>query len=288
MNKLFLVLLATLFVSCNSSALKKEFIADRYEIDSRIIQDNKNIPSYDKFLLNYGILRHRDYYNYEIEGKTFEEILELSKELLEKGINTEEVFNKNGEVDYLKIETAIEESGVVRKSPKSKKFIKAMKFNCKYTNTSDTDIVVLNTTFQMKGPFKKIITAAGYDINCLIKAHGTLKVDFILEARNIQQNLQFKKKVETPYLYLDEIIFNSEMVPSGNTVITDLEFYEECNFGGKKLTPFKVYDFYTDFDPSKQILKDGNGTTIKIDYGDAHFIIDENEEPVEIIPGRTQ
>lgn len=288
MDKLFLLLLAAFFISCNSSGINKEFIADRYEIDSRIIQDNKNISSYDKFLLNYGILRHRDYYNYEIEGKTFEEILELSKELLDKGISTEEVFNKNGEVDYLKIETEIEASGVVRKSPKSKKFVKAMKFKCTYTNTSEKDIVVLNTTFQMMGPFKKFITAAGYDINCLIRARGILKVDFILEARNIQQNLQFDKKVETPYLYLDEIMLNSKMVPSGSTVIDDLEFYEECNFGGKRLSPFRVYDFYKDFDPATQIIKDTNGLAVKIDFGDAHFTIDENEEPVDIIPGRTQ
>ena len=75
MNKIFFLFLATLFFSCNNSGLNKKFIADRYEIDSRIIQDKKIVPSYDKFLLNYGILRHRDYYNYEIEGKTFEEIL---------------------------------------------------------------------------------------------------------------------------------------------------------------------------------------------------------------------
>ena len=288
MNKILLFLLTLFFISCNSSGLNKDFIADRYEIDSRIIQDKKSVPSYDKFLLNYGILRHRDYYNYEINGKTFEEILALSKELTDKGIPTEEVFNKNGEVGYLKLETQIEGSGVVRKKPGSKKMVKAMKFSCKYTNTSETDIVVLNTTFQMKGPFQKFITAAGYDINCLIRAKGTLKVDFILEARNIQQNLQFNKKVETPYLYLDDIMVNSEMVPSGNTVITDLEFYEECNFGGERLSPFRVYDFYADFDPAKQIIKDETGKAIKIEYGDAHFVIDENEEPVDIIPGRTQ
>jgi hypothetical protein len=283
-----MLLLVIFLASCNNSGLNKKFIADRYEIDSRIIQNKKNISSHDKFLLNYGILRHRDYYNYEIKGKTFEEILELSRVLLENGISTEEIFNKNGEEDYLKLETQIEGSGIVRKKPGSKKMIKVMKFTCTYANTSDTDIVVLNTTFQMKGPFKKFITAASYDINCLIRAKGLLKVDFILEARNIQQNIQFDKKVETPYLYLDKIILNSEMIPSGNTVITDLEFYEECNFDGKRISPFKVYDYYTDFDPSTQIIKDGNGKAIKIEYGDAHFIIDENEEPVDIIPERTQ
>ncbi len=288
MNKLFLFLLLPIFLSCNSSGLNKEFIADRYEIDSRIIQNKKNISSFDKFLLNYGILRHRDYYNYEIEGKTFEEILQLSKELMDNGIATEEVFNKNGEVDFLMLETEIEGSGVVRKKPGSKKMIKAMKFTCKYANTSDEDIVVLNTTFQMKGPFKKFITAASYDINCLIKAGGFLKVDFILEARNIQQNLQFNKKVETPYLYLDEIMANSEMLHSGHSVITDLEFYEECYFDGKRLTPYKVFDFYSDFDPEKQIVKDANGKAIKIDYGKAHFEVEENNEAVDFIPSRLQ
>jgi len=288
MNKILFLFPAFLFFSCNNSGLNKKFIADRYEIDSRIIQNKKNVSSYDKFLLNYGILRHRDYYNYEIEGKTFEEILELSRGLIDNGVEIEEVFNKNGEVDSLKIETQIEGSGVFRKSPNSKKFIKAMKFNCKYTNTSETDIVVLSTTFQMKGPFKKMITAAGFDINCLIKAGGTLKVEFVLEARNIQTNLQFDKKVETPYLYLDEIMLNSEMVPLGNTVITDLEFYEKCDFEGERLIPFKTYNYQTDFDPSKQIIKDDTGKAIKIEYGDAHFTVEENDKAVEIITGRTQ
>ena len=283
MDKILLLLITVFLMSCNSSGLNKEFVADRYEIDSRIIQDKKSVSSYDKFLLNYGILRHRDYYNYEIEGKTFEEILQLSKELMEKGISTEEVFNDNGAIDFLKIETQIEGSGVVRKSPGSKKFVKAMKFNCKYTNTSDDDIVVLATTFQMKGPFKKFITAAGYDINCLIKAKGTLKVDFVLEARNIQQNLQFDKKVETPFLYLDEIMLNSEMLASGNTITDDLEFYEACNFEGKRLAPFKVYEFYKDFDPAKQITRDETGKAIKIEFGDGHFVPKENSEPIEII-----
>ncbi len=279
-------LLTTFLVSCNNSGLNKDFIADRYDIDSRTIQNKKNVTSYDKFLLNYGVLRHRDYYNYEIDGKTFGEILEISKGLLEKGIITEEVFNKNGEEDYLKQETDIEGSGVVRMSPGSKKMVKAMTFNCKYTNASDTDIVVLNSTFQLKGPFHHFITAAGYDINCLIKAGKTLKVDFILDARNIQGNLQFNKKVETPYLFLDEIILNSEMVPSGNTVITDLEFYEECNFDGERMAPFRLYDFYKDFDQSKQVIKDENGVAIKIEFGDAHFIVEENEEPIDYIPSK--
>ena len=288
MNKLFQLFFLVFLISCNSSGLNKEFVADRYEVDSRIIQDKKNVTAFDKFLLNYGILRHRDYYNYEIEGKTFEEILEQSKELMDKGISTEEVFNQNGEVDFLKLDAQIEGSGVVRKAPKSKKFVKAMKFTCNYGNTSEKDIVVINTTFQLKGPFKKFITAASYDINCLIKAGGTLKVDFILEARNIQQNLQFDKKVETPYLYLDEIMANSEIIPSGNTVIYDLEFYEECYFDGQRLTPFKVYEFYKDFDADKQIIRDENGKAIKIEFGDAHFEIEENDEPVDIVPGRTQ
>lgn len=281
MDKILLLFLTTIILSCNSSGLNKDFKADRYEIDSRIIQDQKNISNYDKFLLNYGILRHRDYYNYEIEGKTFEEILSTSKQLAQTGISLEEVFNKNGEEDYLKAETKIEGTGVVRKSANSKKMVKAMKFSCKYTNTSDTDIALLSSTFQMLGPFKKFITAAGYDVNCLIKAGGTLNVEFILEARNIQSNLQFGKKVETPYLYLDQIIANSQMILAGNTVITDLEFYEECIFEGKSVSPFKVFDFSTDFNPSDQIIKDANGVAIKINYGDAHFEVEENETPVD-------
>lgn len=286
MYKLLLIFCIFSLQSCDNSVLNKEFIADRFEIDSRIIHDQKEITDFDKFLLNYAILRHRDYYNYEIDGKTFAEILETAKVLAEKGMDIEEVFNKNGEDNYLKLETQIEGSGVVRKSPDSKRMVKVMKFNCKYTNTSNTDIAVLSTTFQMKGPFRKFITAAGYDINCLIKAGGTLKVDFVLEAWNIQNNLQYNQKVATPYLYLDEIMANSEIVPSGNTVITDLEFYEACDFGGERLSPFKVYDFSTDFDPSKQIEKDKNGKAVKINFGDAHFTIDENKEPIDMIPGK--
>jgi hypothetical protein len=286
MNKILLFLLTTFLLSCNNSGLNKEFIADRFEIDSRTIQSKKNISSYDKFLLNYGILRHRDYYNYDIDGKTFEEILEISKDLLENGITTEEVFNKNGKENYLKQIPKIEGSGVVRMVPGSKKMVKAMTFNCKYINTSDTDIVIQNSTFQLIGPFHKFITAAGYDINCLIKAGDTLHVEFVLDARNIQGNLQFNKKVETPYLFLDEIILNSELVPSGNTVITDLEFYEECNFGGERLAPFRLYDFYKDFDESKQVIKDENGVAVKIDFGDAHFIVEENNEPIDYIHKR--
>ena len=283
MKKLLLFLPVIFLMFCDSSGLNKDFIPERYEIDSRIIQDKKKLSTSDKFLLNYAILRHRDYYNYEIEGKTFSEILQLSKELTEKGLSVEEVFEKSEDHEYLKIETQIEGSGVVRKKPGSKKMIKVMKFNCKYTNTSDTDIAVLATTFQMKGPFQKFITAAGYDINCVIRARGTLKVSFVLEARNIQQNLQFNKKVETPYLYLDEIMAHSEMIPSGNTVIMDLEFYEECNFGDERLYPFRVYDYYSDFDPDMQIVRDDNGKAIRINYGEAHFPIDDGNEPVEFI-----
>ena len=73
-NKIMLLLLIAFLASCNNSGLNKDFIVERYEIDSKIIQKKKDVSNLDKFLLNYGILRHRDYYNYEIEGKTFEEI----------------------------------------------------------------------------------------------------------------------------------------------------------------------------------------------------------------------
>ncbi len=286
MYKPLLVFSTLILFSCNNSPLGKKFDASRYDIDSRIIQEKKDIPGFDKFLLNYAILRHRDHFNYEIEGKTFEEILTLARELMDKGMDIEEVFNKNGEEDHLKMETQIEGTGVVRKTPDSKKMIKVMKFSCKFTNVSDTDIALLSSTFQLEGPFKKFITAAGYDINCLIRAGESLKADFILDARNIQQNLEFNQKVETPYLYLDEIIANSTIIPSGNTVITDLEFYEKCDFKGERLSPFKVYDFYKDFDPATQIIKDENGKAIRIDYGDAHFQIEDNEQPIDFIPAK--
>ena len=276
MQKLFILLSLVFLYSCGNSALDHTFDPERYALDIDIIQRQGKISLSDLVLLNYVVLRQNDYFNYSIEGKTYQEILELAKTLNKEGMPYEEVFDIKEDNTNLLTKFTNEGTGAIRQKEGSKRLIKVMKFKGEFTNTTDKDLVLLNSTILLKGPFKKHITSAGYELNCLISPGNTLKVDFILDAKNIQRNILFFEHYKTPQFFIDSLITNSSLSLAGNTITTNTEFFETCVFDGQRVEPFKYYEYQEDFDKEKQIMREG-GKTVRFEYGDPHFTIKEND-----------
>ena len=148
--------LALCFTACGPEALlDRPFNPEKYKVDlTRLLKDT-SISNADALLINYAVIRNRPYYNYSIQGKTYGEILHMAKGFKEKGLPIEEIFEPVAEKqELLSLKVFNEGSGLVRKKGSKSRLKKMLNFSCEYTNTSDQDVVLSNSTFQIRGPLK--------------------------------------------------------------------------------------------------------------------------------------
>ena len=54
--------------------------------------------------------------------------------------------------------------------------------------------------------------------------------------------------------------------------------YTKCKHGGTSIAPFKIWDYYKDVDAKKCIEKDANGQVVSLNFGDAHYVINDKQE----------
>lgn len=121
-KRLFFCLpLFAILSSCQfKTALDDTFNLSTYQRDYVKLQGLEDITLDDLHLLNYAIVRQRDYYNYQIEGKTYGEILEMARSFRENGLPVKEQYNRNGAQDILVLTPQSEGMGMVRKGETSR------------------------------------------------------------------------------------------------------------------------------------------------------------------------
>lgn len=233
-----------LFTACSSSTLDEPFEERFHEGYYKKMAAEKELAPLDLFLLNYSIVQQRDYYNYEVEGKTYREILEQAKSFNANGLPVKVGYDKSRTVENLAIKVRNDGFGTMRPNPKTSRLVKVFRFNATYVNEGETDLALLNTSFIITGPFGEYISTAGYEVNCLLPAGERVEIPFLMEARTIRNNVLYDINYEIDRVDLDNLIYNLDVVASGYTATEETAYFDACiQQSSARRTPFEVIDF---------------------------------------------
>ncbi|MEM0994401.1 MAG: hypothetical protein AAF847_02515 [Bacteroidota bacterium] len=233
-----------LLAACSSSTLDETFDERFYDGYYKKMVTEQELDLIDLFLLNYSIIQQRDYYNYEVEGKTYRELLEQARAFNKDGLPVKLVYEKTKTVKDLSIKVSNDGFGTMRPNPKSSRLVKVFRFNATYKNESAKDLALLNTSFIITGPFGEYITTAGYEINCLLPAGEQVEIPFMVEARTIRNNVLYDINYDIDRVDLDNLIYNLDVTASGYDATTKTNYFDLCiQQSSARRTPFQVIDF---------------------------------------------
>jgi|GEM_PF-2872530 len=248
---LFLTFLfSTFFLSCKKSVLDKPFNPILYKTEFVQFFQDKNISNKDAFLINYAIIRQRDYLGYEIEGKTYGEILEMAKAYHQNGMPINETYDEVDVQDDVEVTISNIKSTFLRKSETSTAKVKNLKFKATYKNVSDQDVALNLATFIINGPFKQHLMTAGYETNCKILAGETMVINYVVNSKKIRNNLFYGKTSKIKRLMIDDIIDNMDIQLGGLKIDKNTKFYEECFIEDLVVEPFRLSN-YNEMYPGK-------------------------------------
>lgn len=252
MNKfLFMTFIFSTFImSCDKSVLDKPFNPILYKTTFTQFFKDENISNKDAFLINYSIIRQREYLGYEIENKSYGEILEMARVFNQNGIPVKETYDETEYEDDLEVTVSNIKSTFLNKSENSTSKVKNLKFKVTYKNISKNDVALNLTTFIINGPFKQHLITAGYETNCKILANKEMVVNYVINSKKIKANLLYGKTNKIKRLMIDDIIDNIEIKLGGLTVDKDSQHYEECFIEDLVVEPFQLSN-YKEMYPNK-------------------------------------
>lgn len=231
---------STFLMSCEKSVLDKPFNPILYKTEFAQFFKDENISNKDAFLINYAIIRQRDYLGYQIEGKTYGEILEMAKAYHQNGMPVNETYDEMEYQDALEVTISNIKSTFLNKSETSTAKVKNLKFKATYKNISDKDVALNLATFIINGPFKQHLMTAGYETNCKILAGEKMVVNYVVNSKKIRDNLFYGKKSKIKRLMIDDIIDNIEIQLGGLTFDNNTKYYEECFIEDLVVEPFQL------------------------------------------------
>jgi len=248
---LFLTFLfSTFFMSCEKSVLDKPFNPLLYKTDFTKFYQDKTISNKDAFLINYSIIRQRDYLGYKVEGKTYGEILQMAKDYHQNGMPINETYDEVKFQDDVEVTISNVKSTFLNKSSSSSAKVKNLKFKATYKNVSDKDVALNLATFIFNGPFKQHLMTAGYETNCKILAGEKMVVNYVVNSKKIRDNLFYGKTSKIKRLMIDDIIDNMEIKVGGLKIDKSTQYYEECFIEDLVVEPFQLSD-YKEMYPNK-------------------------------------
>jgi hypothetical protein len=266
--------------SCSTSILDKKFAYQFYENHYyKELLVSPEVSESDLFLINYCVIRQRDYFNYTIEDKTFREILEMAKTYQKNGFPVDFKLENNGAQDKIKQEITLEGIGHARKGT-SKTVLKTLNFSCKFNNPTNKDVVLLNSSFIINGPFGDHLTTVNYEINCILKANSSVTVPCIVPGKTIQQNILFEGNPLIFRLGIDDILTQLQVVPSGLSYQDQGKYFKECFYNAARIEPHNImlYSKALKDKDWKVLSPDG---TYSLNMGNMH-IPDDSDEVIEM------
>ena len=274
-NIYFFFFLTFLLMSCEHDIMDKVFNEDYYKSDFQ--QLYQQLSPKELFLINYAIIRQRDYFGYQVKGKTYKEILEMAERLAKTKIQTPQIYDEAPPQNSLTTRIGnIEFAYLPKKGSKTKK-VKHIKFSCEYQNKTDKPVALNYSTFIINGPFGQHLMTAGYETNCKILPHGRLKLHYVVNAKHLKANLFFGKKNKITRTMINDIIRYLDIQVGGVTVDKNTKYYDECFTNGSVVEPFK-WTKYREMYPDKKIkLEKINGVTI-INRGTKLYIQDDEDK----------
>lgn len=242
---------STFLMSCETSVLDKPFNPILYKTEFTQFFSDENISNHDAFLINYSIIRQRDYLGYQVEGKTYGEILQMAKGFNQLGIPVKETYDGAETQDILEVKISHIKSTFLNKSKTSTAKVKNLKFKVSYKNVSDKDVALNLATFIINGPFKQHLMTAGYETNCKIVAGETMVVNYVVNSKKIRDNLFYGKTNKIRRLMIDDIIDNTEIKIGGLILDKSTKHYEECFIEDLVVEPFQLSN-YKEMYPGKK------------------------------------
>lgn len=270
-------------IACGSKTmLDQPFNRETYDDDLLFMLQKQQVSQEELFDIVYAIVRRRAYFNYEIEGKTYREILSMAQDFRRDGLPVQEVFNRNGEQDAVAVEVENEGAAFVRKPGSKNRLEKKLKFAAEYTNRSDRAVILLNTTFHFNGPFQDHLSRAAYQLNCLLEPGQRKRINFIAEATNIRDNLMFGSAFDVRLLSVDSLFNNLTITAGGNSITHDTRYHDTCRFGSARVEPVKSLVMKDYFDPEQHIERDQHGRATAINRGNAHFQVGDSDEILKL------
>lgn len=281
MKNLLLLLILISISACSSSILDQPYRETMYErLDYERLLKSEEVSDADLFMLNYTIVRQRDYFNYTIKGKKFGEILEEARNYSKNGFPLNLKLNDNGKQDRIKQSITMEGKSQMPHPKKAKRTLVALKFSCKYENPSDKDIVMMNSSFILNGPFGDYITTINYELNCIIPANGVTHINFVVPAKTISNNLKYEGDPNIQRLGIDNILNTCEAVPSGMDLQDDGKYFKDCFFNAASLAPHVIIDFKKSLKDKEWKTQNPDGT-YTLDLGNMH-IPDSSDEVIKM------
>ncbi|MEM1324544.1 MAG: hypothetical protein AAGI23_01250 [Bacteroidota bacterium] len=275
MRHLAVGLFSLLILGCSSSSLDKTFNPDLYNGYYQQILSQKEASLNELFLMNYSVLRQRDYYGYEVEGMTYGELIEQAKELSQSGLAVEYVYETPAVPEGITLDIDVEGSSTVRPNPSSSRLIRVARFAVGFQNTTANDIALLNCSFILKGPFQDYITTAGYEINCKIEAGETLRIGFFVDARVIRDNVTYDQNYEVDQIDLETLLASLNITLGGLSIEENPAYFERCIDTNARREPFRTISIYEDLEEQDWIQRT-EGTT-KLVVGNT-FLQPEEED----------
>lgn len=280
--------LAILAASCSlfTSTLDKPFNKQTYRLYLERMLNKEEITQEEMFLINYAVVRQRDYYNYQIEGKTYREILAMARDFQQNGLPVKSSFTWNGQRDFLKA-TALEAEGAgyIREKEKSSILYKVLDFYATLQNTTSEDIALLNVTFLIFGPFKDHLATVGYEINCLLPAGLDQRFNFVADGLNIRNNALFNGDPELSNLIVDQLFSYVEVRIGGYTLTTRTRHFKQCILNQARFEPKESLDYAEAFTSTSWIERGPDGNAVELHLGNAHFE-DETTKDLVTLPKR--
>ena len=272
--------LIILFLSCGKTIGDKTFNEATYEIDFKQLYIDQTISDKDAFMINYCILRQRDYFGYDVAGKTYGEILAMAETFQEKGLPIKEVFDKSKISEAIKTTIIYNGSSFVREGT-SKRVTKNIKFSCEFENTSDKRIALNFSTFAIKGPFNAHITSVGFENNCKINPGAKLVLNYYANAKVVKKNLLYKSPRSIKRILVDELLDNVKIELIGLQVSSNnVHAYSDCTIDGKSVEAFEWTKYDELYDGKEVVVKEVNGIA-EINRGPSLFVKEETDEPIQ-------
>jgi len=260
------LLLGICFIFCScQSALDRPFIADRYEQDLMQLGIEELVSAQEMFLINHVIVRERDYLDYQLKGKNFGDILAMAKDMSANGMTIKSSFPEVELSKDLQVKITNEGTGYHEQK-------KVLKFAAEFQNSGVKDLALQDASFLVYGPFQDHITTAAYQINTKIKAGKSQKLFFLVDAKNMRENMLFGRAFSVRKLFMDDIIIEADIQLGGLTVTKkNVNNYDKLKIKDQYMMADKEFSYPRELKGTEWYEKDANGKATLLKPGLRHY-----------------
>jgi len=264
LNRIVFFGIVFIFCSCHS-AIDRPFIAERYDQDLHQLGLEELVSNQEMFLINHVVLRERPYLDYDLKGKTYAEILAMGKDMSTNGMKIKSEFPAVEMPSNLSVKISNEGAGYNDQK-------KVLKFSAVFQNTGNKDLALQDASFLIYGPFQDHITTAAYEINTKIKKGESQTLFFLVDAKNMRENMLYGRPFSMGRLFMDDIIIQADIQLGSATVTSrNVNNYDKLNAKSEYMVADKEFSYPRELTKDEWYEKDANGKATVLRPGLRHY-----------------